>query len=189
MLRAALVVLAVIASSVQPAAAQTSNAELAARQLKDARLLDVDPAELPARNIVPPSRQTSRVRYFGYRLILGGLYEPTIFEDETWIDVGCQSLDPRVSWDRDDHGSSSLVRVHAIVYELDRDGSLNTDTAISTVDTSALDEGVCDVSRGIDTTFIEIPRTFEAAVVSLFSVASRGQRAEVVENVERTLAP
>ena len=189
MLRAALVVLAVIASSVQPAAAQTSNAELAARQLKDARLLDVDPAELPARNIVPPSRQTSRVQYFGYRLILGGLYEPTIFEDETWIDVGCQSLDPRVSWDRNDHGSSSLVRVHAIVYELDRDGSLNTDTAISTVDTSALDEGVCDVSRGIDTTFIEIPRTFEAAVVSLFSVASRGQRAEVVENVERTLAP
>jgi hypothetical protein len=116
---------------------------------------------------------------------VGAVYEPGAFEDETWIWVACQSVDPRVVWDRKDHGSSSYVRIHALVYELDRNGDINFDDRISTVDTEESDEAICDLRNGIDTSYIEIPRDFEPAVVQLISVASSRQNAEVVENVER----
>ena len=180
-------VIAVLAATVLPAAAQPSNADLSARQLKDARLLEAGSPEPFVRNLVPPSVQSERTPFFGYRLILGAVYEPTAFDDETWIFVGCQSVDPRVAWDRRDHGSSSLVRIHALVYEVDRNGDINFDDYISTADTEESDEGICDLRNGIDTSFIEIPRDFEPAVVQLFSVASSRQNAEVVENVERTV--
>lgn len=183
----ALIVMTVLASTASPAAAQQSNADLSARQLKNARLLEAGPAGPLVRNLVPPSVQTERTPLFGYRLIPGAVYEPIAFEDETWIYVGCQSVDPRVAWDRTDHGSSSLVRIHALVYELDRNGDINFDDYISTADTEELDEGICDLQNGIDTSFIEIPRDFEPAVVQLISVASSRQNAEVVENVERTV--
>ena len=180
-------VMAVLAATALPAAAQPSNADLSARQLKDARLLEAGSPEPFVQNLVPPSVQSERTPFFGYRLILGAVYEPTAFDDETWIFVGCQSVDPRVAWDRRDHGSSSLVRIHALVYEVDRNGDINFDDYISTADTEESDEGICDLRSGIDTSFIEIPRDFEPAVVQLFSVASSRQNAEVVENVERTV--
>lgn len=183
----ALIITAVLASTAQSAAAQQSNAELSARQLKDARLLETGSPEPLVRNLVPPSMQTERTPLFGYRLILGAVYEPIAFEDETWIYVGCQSVDPRVAWDRRDHGSLSLVRIHALVYELDRNGDINFDDYISTIDTEESDEAICDLRNGIDTSFVEIPRDFEPAVVQLISVASSRQNAEVVENVERTV--
>ena len=62
-------------------------------------------------------------------------------------------------WDASKFGFS-LVRVHALIYELNSDGSLNSDTVISTVDTTPFDEAICDLSQGVDTSFIEIPRTF-----------------------------
>ncbi len=77
--------------------------------------------------------------------------------------------------------------VHALIYELGTDGSLNTDTVISTAETTESDEGIYNLPHGVDTTFIEIPRTFAAAVISVFSVDREWQYVEVVENVERML--
>ena len=180
--------LAAVALLAAPAAAQT-DADLAQEQRKHAlaRMIPLD-MEPSVRRLVPPSEQTLRREYFGYRLLLGARYEPSIHDDEDWITVACQSVDPRQPWEDDVHGSSALVRVHALIYELERDGSLDTDGRISTAETEALDEGICDLSRGIDTTFIDIPRNFDAAIISLYSVAGRRQYAEVVENVERTLS-
>ena len=82
-----------------------------------------------------------------------------------------------------------LEYVHAFIYELDEDGAIDTETRIDTSETDETDEGICDLSPGIDTTFITVPRSFEPAVISVYSHASLGQSAEVVETVERTLAP
>lgn len=119
--------------------------------------------------------------------MVGGVYHPSLFPTETWITVGCIGADPRVTWDDDVHGFS-LIRVHALIYEQNADGTLNHDTAISTVDTEASDEGICDLDfGGLDTTFIEIPRDFEVAAVSLFFYRSSLQHAEVVESFERAV--
>ena len=138
------------------------------------------------RGLVWPSEQTARRPYFGFRLIVGAPYDPITSPRDTWIWVGCISADPRVAWNRDDYGSA-LVRVHALIYEMNRDGSLNTDTVISTAETTESDEAICDLENGVDTSFLEIPRNFDAAVVSLFSVPGRTQYVEVVEHIERTL--
>ena len=74
-------VLAVLAATTLPAAAQPSNADLSARQLKDARLLEAGSPEPFVRNLVSPSVQSERTPFFGYRLILGAVYEPTAFDD------------------------------------------------------------------------------------------------------------
>ena len=177
-----------------PTDVDAQSADVLAYQLK--RALAAEVAEIDASlgitqptisGIVMPSGQTATRPRFGYRLILGGTYEPSAFPTETWINIACLSQDPRVAWDDDEFGSS-LVYVHALIYELNADGSLDTTTRISTNDTSESDEGICDLEQGVDTSFIEIPRTFEAAVVSLFSVGRATQYIEVVENVERALA-
>ena len=173
-----------------PAAYAQNDAELAARQLKNARLLDVGDRPQPrVQNYVPPSIQTDTTPYFPFRLIMGALYEPTIFPDEQWIWIGCQAVDPRLTWSTTAHGLSALVWVHAIIYELTADGSLNFDTAISTAETTALDETVCDLKSGIDAAFIDIPRSFDPQVITLFSVPRASQRAEVVEVVGRQPTP
>ena len=124
--------------------------------------------------LVRPSEQTTTHPRFGYSLIVGARYDPSVFPSESWIYIGCISQDPRVKWDTSQFGFS-LVRVHALIYELNDDGSLNSNTMISTVDTEASDEAICDLSQGVDTSFIEIPRTFNAAVVSLLSIGSSTQ--------------
>ena len=167
-----------------PATAQT-DADLAQAQRKHAQMLampqDID---VPMSRLVPPSQQTSRRPLFGFRLLLGARYEPTIYDDTDWIYIGCQSVDPRVPWEDDEYGFP-LIRVHAVMYELDRQGNLDIDGSISTAETEESDEAICDLSQGLDTSFIDVPRDFDAAVVSLFAVAGRRQYAEVVENVER----
>ncbi|MCY4602493.1 MAG: hypothetical protein OXF27_21525 [Acidobacteria bacterium] len=175
----------VVALFASPALAQQSDAELAQFQQKHARVLSM-PDDVPLRGslLVPPSRQTERREYFGFRLLLGARYQPLIDDDTDWIFIGCQSVDPRVPWEDDYHGFY-LIRVHALVFRLDKDGDLDTDNPYSTADTEESDEAICDLSRGIDTSFLEVPRDFDSAVVSLFAVASRRQYAEVVENVER----
>ena len=80
-----------------------------------------------------------------------------------------------------------LVYVHAQVYELQADGSLNTATMINTADTTESDEGICDLSGGVDTSWIEVPRTFEPQYVTLSSVGLSTQHIEVTELVERAL--
>ena len=161
-------------------------AERAELEAKMARMDLAGPPQPMHQGLVWPSEQTARRPYFGYRLIVGAPYEPSISPRDTWIYIGCISADPRVAWDDDDFGSS-LVYVHALIYEMNRDGSLNTDTLISTAETDETDEAICDLQNGIDTSFLEIPRNFDAAVVSLFSIGRRTQYVEVVENIERTL--
>ena len=171
----------------QGAAEAQSTSEIESYRLKAVRITDAGPSEPLFRGLVMPSEQTRTRPYFGYRLILGGRYEPLTKPRDAWIWVGCLSQDPRVAYDEEKFGFS-LVRVHALIYELNRDGSLNHDTVISTVDTTESDEAICDLEYGVDTSFIEIPRSFKAAVVSLFSVGRSTQYIEVVENVERALA-
>ena len=186
-MRLRLIAVAVAASVVfiSPATAQ-QDSELSQRQRKDAQALSISAIYEPLQinRLVPPSIQTQRRGYFGFRLLLGARYDPSIFEDESWIYIGCQSVDPRVPWSDTEHGFY-LIRVHALIYELDEDGGLNTDTVISTAETDESDEGICNLAAGLDTTFLEIPRDFDVAVVSLYAVAGRRQFAEVVENVER----
>ena len=179
-----------VAVAVLGAASITSaqSTDIATYQLKLDRAASAPPPQPMYRGLVMPTEQTAGRPYFGFRLILGGAYEPSIFPDDTWINIACVAHDTRVKWDREEFGSN-LIRVHALIYELDQDGSLNTDTVYSTVDTTESDEAICDLAYGADSSFIEIPRTFKAAVVSLFSVAGTRQYVEVVEIVERALAP
>ena len=161
---------------------------MAALERKRALIARIHQEAPDASRLVLPSEQTARQPYFGFRLILGAAYDPIIDPSQTWIHFGCVSADPRVAFDEDEFGVG-LVRVHAIVYEEDRNtGFPNYDTGISTAETAAIDEGGCDLNFGVDAGFIEIPRTFKAAFVSLFSVRSRRQYVEVVEHTERVLA-
>ncbi len=171
--------------SAAPAHAQTA-ADVAERAVKEALAAAAGPSLPRVRGLVMPSFESRRGDYFGFRLILGGLYYPVSYPSETWVSVACVSQDPRVPFDSARFGSS-LVYVDAYAYEMNRDGTLDTWNMIDTAETYALDEGVCDLSTGVDTTFISIPRTFEVAVVSLWSVPEDGQYVEVVENVERML--
>ena len=170
------------------AVAQSGDMEILTSQLKSARVVTIGPPPPSRTNTIvfPPGGTDAQPR-FGYRLIMGGLYEPSAFPDETWITIACLSSDPRVVYDDAQFGFS-LVRVHALVCELDADGSLNTETPRSTADTTESDEAICDLSRGVDASFIEIPRTFKAAAVTLFSVGRPNQYVEVTEHVERALA-
>ena len=168
------------------ASAQSGTDDVLMFQVKNARLAEAGPPEPRIRRLVRPSQQTTTHPRFGYSLIVGARYDPTAFPSESWINIGCIAQDPRVMWDASQFGFG-LVRVHALIYELNSDGSLNFDTAISTVDTTPFDEAICDLSRGVDTSFIEIPRTFQAAVVSLLSIGSSTQYIEVTESIERAL--
>ena len=147
----------VIALGLSPAMAAAQSSDVITYQRKAARQAEIgSQVERPRlQSLVLPSSQTDLRAYFGYRLILGGVYYPSAFPTETWINVACLSHDPRVAWNTETFGFD-LVRVHAIIYELNTDGSLNTNTKISTVDTEESDEAICDLSWGVDASFIEI---------------------------------
>ena len=181
----ALACLAICGLSAAPAGAQ--DADVVTYQLKAARVAEIGPQPSTPRGLVWPTSQTAtRGSYFGFRLVLGALYDPIAFPSDTWINIACMSQDPRVKWSST-FGSNSYVYVHAIIYEQNLDGSLNTDTAINTFDTTESDEGICNLAYGLDSSFIEIPRTFNAAVVTLLSGGGTGQYVEVVESVERMI--
>ena len=173
--------------TVASAGAQTTQAEAdrANADLKRARVAEAGPPELRMQGLVFPPTTSTR-EHFGYSLIVGAPYEPSAFPRETWIWVGCMSADPRVKYEEQKFGFS-LVRVHALIYELGSDGSLDTSNPLSTVDTDESDEAICDLENGIDSSFIEIPRSFKPAAVTLFSVGRSTQYIEVVETVERAL--
>ena len=64
-------------------------------------------------------------------------------------------------------------------------GPLDVDGRYSTADTDELDEGICDLSDGIDTSFIALPTDFDSAVVQLYAVPTSNRQYAKVENVER----
>ena len=110
----------------------------------------------------------------GIHVIQGGVYEPSAFPSESWLEVVCLHDDLTDEYSRTKHGSS-LVRVHAILY--DKDG----DEFLDTLDTSAIDEGICSVNNTADVTFIEFDRREEIGRVLLFFVPRTTQSIEASE--------
>ena len=164
--------LALIPWFAAPAAAQP-DADLAQAQRKHAQVLAMpQDLEVPSSNLIWPSQQTSRRPYFGFRLMLGARYEPSIYDDTDWIYIGCQSVDPRVPWEDDEYGFP-LIRVHAVMYELDRQGNLDIDGSISTVETEDTDEAICDLSQGLRRNSDGLRRGGELDVVTETADASQ----------------
>lgn len=103
-----------------------------------------------------------------YQVNIGiyALYEPIIDPAVTWVRLACFST-PGVSYP----GSFGLVYVDVVITHEDgqwlsggfRDGEGN-------------DRGICDVNQGIDTTFIEIPRSLQ--VTSWFPTITNTERTE-----------
>ena len=176
------VALALAVLSAVPIEAQNAADEVLLREAKDARVDAAGAGPPPSARALAPPRTGGE--YFGYRVILGGVYEPSVFPNETWIFIACVSTDPRVEWDDSRFGFDS-VRVHAVVSDIDSAGNLRT--RVNTDETSAFDEAVCSLSYGADSSFIEVPRNIDVAAVSLFSSGHRGQRVEAVEVTDRAV--
>ena len=133
-------------------------------------------------NLIPPSGSTATRSYFGVEVHQGGLYEPSIFPDETWLEIACIHNDLRVPYDRTRHGFG-LLTVHAIVYDADLNSILNTN------DTTESDEAICDVASTVDTSFIELSRSLgsRAAAVAFIIVPRTGQYIEAAKVIYRIL--
>ncbi|MCY4658352.1 MAG: hypothetical protein OXF93_00870 [Acidobacteria bacterium] len=100
-----------------------------------------------------------------YRIGIGvfGAYNPSIFPNETWIDVACFGQ-PGRSYP---HGFS-LMYVDVSLY---RNGN-----RVWSSTSSGNDRGICDISRGVDTTFIEIPRGFRFDTWTVFVTSAERHR-------------
>ncbi len=180
---------ALLVAVASPAFAQDGSSDVLLLQHKRALIAEAGepvPVTAGVNTVVPPSNQTDLRPRFGYRLVVGAPYNPTFYPTKTWIWVACESTDPRIAYDDTKFGSP-LVWVHALVYALNADGSINTVSPINTVNTFDLDEGLCNLSNGIATTFIEVPRSFNAQVVTLLSAGNTTQYVEVTHVVERAL--
>lgn len=82
-----------------------------------------------------------------YKIAVGvyGAYNPSISPNKTWVDIACFAA-PGRSYPGDFSLMWVDIRIYSrrvLVYDSTRRGA---------------DRGICDISRGIDTTFIEIPR-------------------------------
>lgn len=116
----------------------------------------------------------------GIHVIQGGVYEPSAFPAESWLEIACIHDDLTEEYSDTKHGSG-LVRVHAILK--DEDG----DTFLDTLDTTASDEGICSVSNTVDVTFIEFSRRQEVGSVLLFFAPRTTQNIEASEFTYRVL--
>ena len=156
-------------------------AETARYQAKADRIAAAQ-AELEIRNLLPPGRSTATRDYLGFELHQGGLYEPSIFPTETWLEIACIHADLETPYSRTAHGSS-LLRIHAIVYDADLDELHNT------IDTTASDEAICNLSSSVDTSFVELPRATgrRAAAVAFIAVPGARQYVEPSKIIYRVL--
>lgn len=100
-----------------------------------------------------------------------GMDEPSIYPNETWVWLACFSQ-PGVSYDE-----FSLVWVDIEIYLGEDNWWLSTD--------GDNDRGICDVNRGVDTTFIAIPRGTEALWWNAFIVRDEQTRKNI--RVGRTI--
>ena len=94
---------------------------------------------------------------------LYGAEEPSVYPDERWLNIACIS-EPGRSY----VGSNlSLLYVDVLLYA---NGELVWDTT-----TGDRERGICDINRGVDTTFVEVPRTLEFDAWDVFvTVAEMG---------------
>ena len=107
----------------------------------------------------------------GIHVVQGGVYEPSAFPTESWLEIACIHDDLTEEYSDSKHGSS-LVRVHAILYDLDGDEFLDT------ADTSDFDEGICSINNTVDVTFVEFSRSEEVGSVLLFFAPRATQNIE-----------
>ena len=151
-------------------------------QEKRARAQAFDGQQAQERNLLPPGRSTATRTYLGVEVHQGGLYEPSIFPTETWLQIACIHADMSVPHDRTKHGSA-YFKVHALVY----DAALNK--IHDTTDTTDSDEAICNVGFTADTSFIELPRSVgrRAAAVAFIAVPSARQYVEASRLVYRIL--
>ena len=100
-----------------------------------------------------------------YRIGIGvfGAYNPSIAPTETWIDIACFGQPGRSYPHR-----FSLVYVDVYLY---RDGRRVWNST-----TRGRDRGICDVSRGVDTTFIETPRSLRFDRWTVFVTSAERHR-------------
>lgn len=133
-------------------------------------------------SLLPPSRSTSTRDYLGIEVHQGGVYEPSTFPSESWLEVACIHHDLTRTYDRARHGFS-IVWIHALVYDAD------LDEIYDTTDTTASDEALCSVNSTIDTSFIELPRAIgrQAAMVALIFAPRADQYVEASKIVYRIL--
>ena len=164
-----------------PSAAAQDAAETFAVQTKLARV-DAFNREPQVRNLIPPGQSTSTRTYLRVELHQGGLYEPSLYPTETWLQIACIHDDLQVEYNLTTHGSS-LFKVHALVYDEDFEEIHNT------IDTTTSDEAICSVSFTADTSFIELSRSVgrRAAAVALLGVSSSGQYVEASKVIYRIL--
>lgn len=169
-----------VAAVLAPGAVHAQDAErLRLKQSRAAALAAAGPAH---RTLLPPGQSTRTRSYFRVEIHQGGVYEPSIFPTESWLEIACIQDDLQVEYDDAEHGFS-LFRVHALVYDAD------LDLIHDTTETQESDEGICDASSSIDTTFVELSRADgrNAAAVALFMVPSTRQYIEASKLIYRIL--
>ena len=151
-------------------------------QDKRARAETFNAQQVQGDNLLPPGHSTSTRSYLGVEIHQGGLYEPSIFPTETWLEIACIHDDLQVQYSITEHGSS-LFKIHALVYDAD------IEKIHDTTDTTDSDEAICSVSSTIDTSFIELPRAVgqRAAAVALIAVPRAGQYVEASKLIYRIL--
>ncbi len=178
---AAVTAVIITAVSATTAAAQDAAREQARVQEKLARVAAIGQQPM-TRQLLPPGGSTARQPYFRVEIHQGGVYEPSIYPGESWLEIACIHDDLQTQYNRAEYGSG-LFKVHAIVYDADLDEIHNT------IDTTASDEAICSVSFTVDSSFIELSRADgrRAAAVALIAVPSARQYIEASKLVYRVL--
>ncbi len=85
-----------------------------------------------------------------------GITEPSVFPEESWIQIGCFSEPGR------SYVGFSLMYVDMRVHHQNGVWDTRDDDK---------DRGICDINQGIDTTFVAIPRNLQVRSYSVFVTA------------------
>lgn len=125
---------------------------------------------------VAPVPSFADVGHAPYKLGVGlyGAYEPSIYPRETWVDIACFAAPGQ-----DYPGTFRLMYVDVRIY---RNRVLVHDST-----RGGADRGICDVSRGVDTTFISIPRglRFDSWTVFVTVAEQRRRGVQIGQRVYR----
>ena len=180
--RIAAVVMALVAGCAASSTAQDAARDHARMQEKAARAAIVAAQRPLVRQLLPPGQSTASRPYLRIEVHQGGVYNPSLFTAESWLEIACIHDDLQTDYRQSRHGSG-LFEIHAIVYDDDLDEIHNT------LDTAAIDEAICDVEYTVDTSFIELSRSDgrRAASVALIALPSAGQYIEASKLVYRIL--
>ena len=118
-------------------------------QAQDGERRAYEESKLAAKQVAglgPVANLRAPYEYSGYHVVIGvyGAYNPTIDSSVTWLNLACMSTPGRA------YEGFSLMYVDVALFE---EGELVWDSS------EHEDRGICDINRGVDTTFIEVPRS------------------------------